>query len=99
MKIKDVFSGGGNLLIGAAVVIAAPVVVSVVSAAARPLTKSTIKGGLLAYNKVRELVAEAREGLEDLTAEAKSEIMEMERVQSRPHPEAQKKAAAGKKEG
>jgi hypothetical protein len=95
MKFKDIIPGGGNLLLGAAIIVSAPIVVSALSAVARPLTKSAIKGGLLAYGRVRELAAEAREGLEDLTAEAMSEISEMEKT----FPEAGVKNQTADKEG
>lgn len=95
MKFKDIFSGGGNLLLGAAIIVSAPIVVSAVSAVARPLAKSAIKGGLLAYGRVREIAAETREGLEDITAEAMSEISEMEKNL----PDAGKAAPMKKKEG
>lgn len=52
----------------------APVVIPVVAAAARPVVKSLIKGGFMVYDKGCEIVAEAVEMVEDLAAEAKSEV-------------------------
>lgn len=52
----------------------APVVIPVIASAARPLMKSVIKGAYMLYEKGREMVAEATEAVEDLAAEAKSEV-------------------------
>lgn len=58
--------------IGAAVI--APVVIPVLSAGVKPMAKVAIKEGIQLYEKGRELMAEARETMEDLVAEARSEI-------------------------
>ncbi|HTY22664.1 MAG TPA: DUF5132 domain-containing protein [Desulfomonilaceae bacterium] len=60
-------------IIGAGFLLA-PVVIPVVAAAARPILKAAIKGGILLYDKASEMVAEATEVTEDLVAEAKAEI-------------------------
>lgn len=65
---------GTGLLIGVATVVAAPIVIPLVTAAMRPLAKAAIKGGLIAYEKGKVLVAEAQENLEDLMAETKAEM-------------------------
>jgi hypothetical protein len=52
----------------------APVVIPMVAAAARPVAKAAIKGGLMVYEKGREMLAETLEVVEDLAAEAKSEV-------------------------
>jgi hypothetical protein len=68
----------GNILsgiafgIGAAVV--APIVIPILSAAVKPMAKVMIKEGMLMYEKGKEIVEEARETVEDLVAEARSEI-------------------------
>ncbi|MGC8491210.1 MAG: DUF5132 domain-containing protein [Syntrophobacteraceae bacterium] len=41
----------------------------------RPLVKATVKSGLLAAQKGRELVSEAMESLEDIAAEVKAELI------------------------
>ena len=68
----------GNILtglaIGAGVAILAPIVVPMVAAIVKPLAKSAIKGGILAFEKGKVAVAEAKEVVEDLVAEAKSEM-------------------------
>ena len=64
------------LAIGAGAVLLAPVIIPAIGGALRPLLKSTIKGGILAYEGAKVAVAEAREAMEDLTAEAKAEVAE-----------------------
>ena len=73
MKLNDL-DLPKSLLVGVAVAVVAPVLLPVVGAAVRPILKTAIKGGILLYNKGRELVAEAVESVEDLTAEAKAEM-------------------------
>jgi hypothetical protein len=63
-----------NLLIGAAVVVLAPIVVPAVLAGVRPVAKTLAKGGVLVFDKAREMVAEAGEQVSDLVAEAQAEI-------------------------
>ncbi len=92
MGIDDVFETGGNVMIGAAVVLAAPLVVSGLSYVAKPLTKATLRGGMLAWGKMKEISAETREGLSDLTAEVRAEMAEAEKDKKKQVTE--KKAAA-----
>jgi Protein of unknown function (DUF5132) len=70
----------GNIMTGLAIgigaAILAPVVIPAVAAMAKPLTKAAIKGGVLLYERGKEVVAEAGEMMEDLMAEAKAEIAE-----------------------
>jgi hypothetical protein len=63
-----------NLLIGAAAVVLAPIVVPAVLAGMRPVAKTVVKGGVLVYDKAREMVAEVGEQMGDLVAEARSEL-------------------------
>jgi uncharacterized iron-regulated membrane protein len=63
-----------GLAVGAGVVLLAPVVIPVVGAVLKPLAKAVIKGGIMAYEGAKVSVAETRETIEDLAAEAKSEI-------------------------
>jgi hypothetical protein len=46
----------------------------VVGAVAKPVAKAAIKGGLLLAEKVKVTVAEVKESMEDITAEAKAEL-------------------------
>jgi hypothetical protein len=66
---------GTGILIGVGL-LAAPIVVPVLAAAIRPALKATIKGGILAYEKSREMLSEACEAVEDFTAEIKAELSE-----------------------
>lgn len=71
------FNGGmsvGGLAVGAGAVLLAPVVIPVIGSILKPVAKAIIKGGLLAYEGAKVSIAETRESLEDLTAEAKSEL-------------------------
>ena len=64
----------GNLAIGAGVVLLAPVVIPVIGSIAKPIAKSIIKGALISCEGVKVTFAEAKESLEDITAEAKAEV-------------------------
>jgi hypothetical protein len=74
--IAEGFGGSllSNLLIGAAAVVLAPIVVPAVLAGMRPVAKTVVKGGVLVYDKAREMVAEVGEQMGDLVAEARSEL-------------------------
>jgi hypothetical protein len=84
---------GSGLAIGAAAVLLAPIVLPVVGGVVKSLTKAGIKGGLIMYEKGKVAMAEAKESIEDLAAEAKAELDEAESAPSGP---AKKKAAARK---
>jgi hypothetical protein len=86
------FKMGGSLVVGAGVVLLAPIVVSVVASVLKPIAKAAIKGGLLAYGKAKESIAETMETVEDLAVEAKAELAE-----STPKPAKAKKTAAAAK--
>ena len=73
LNLKNGFSLG-NIAVGAAVVLLAPMVIPIVGGIVRPFAKAAIKGGLMMYEKGREMVAEAQESVEDLAAEAKAEM-------------------------
>lgn len=86
----------GNILTGLAIglgaTILAPVVAPVVAAIAKPLAKAAIKGGVLLYEKGRETVAEVGEVVEDLVAEAKTEIAEAQKQAAASGPDVEKTA-------
>ena len=67
---------GLGLAIGAATAVLLPVAAKVISGAARPLIKESIKGGLLVKERSKVMLAEAMESLDDIRAEAKSEVSE-----------------------
>ncbi len=71
------FSGGisfGSLAVGAGVVLLAPVIFPIIGSLLKPVVKTAIKGGLLAYDGAKAYVAETKEMIEDLSAEAKAEL-------------------------
>jgi len=77
----DLFEEGllGNgittgLLVGLGAAILAPALFPAVATAAKPLVKGVIKVGVTLYEKGNEAIAEVGEVLEDLVAEAKSEM-------------------------
>lgn len=76
MAIQDIFKGNAavTLAIGLAGAVLIPIVLPVVARAVRPLAKAVIKSGLIVYEKGRESFAEMGEVVEDMVAEAKSEI-------------------------
>jgi Protein of unknown function (DUF5132) len=74
MKIFGMGLDVGGLALGAAVVILAPVVLPVVGTIAKTVSKAAIKGGLTAYQGTKSCIAESRQLLSDLTAEAKAEL-------------------------
>jgi hypothetical protein len=63
-----------GLVIGVGSAIVAPLVVPALSKAAKPLAKAAIKGGLALFETGREKLAEMHEVVDDLVAEAKTEI-------------------------
>ena len=75
-SIAEGFGGSlmSNLLIGAAAVVLAPIVVPAILAGMRPVAKTVVKGGVLVYDKAREMVAEVGEQMGDIVAEARSEL-------------------------
>ena len=74
--LTKVFKVGGSIAVGAGIIILAPVVVPIVAGVLKPLAKATIKGGMLAYGKIRETAAETAQSREDLAAEAEADPAE-----------------------
>lgn len=68
----------GSIAVGAGVVLLAPVVIPVVGAILKPVAKAVIKGGIMAYEGAKVSLAETKETLEDIAAEAKAEIAQAE---------------------
>ncbi|MBN1105193.1 MAG: DUF5132 domain-containing protein [Deltaproteobacteria bacterium] len=64
----------GTIALGAAAVLFGPAILTAAGGLARSLVKSGIKGSILAYEKGKVMIAEARESVEDITAEARAEI-------------------------
>ncbi len=76
MALQDIFKGNlvVTLALGVAAAVLIPIVLPVVARAAKPVAKAIIKSGLIVYEKGRESFAEMSEVVEDLVAEARSEI-------------------------
>ena len=67
---------GTTLAIGLGVAILAPVVLPVVASVVKPIVKSGIKAGIMLVEKGRVIAEEAKESIEDITAEARTELSE-----------------------
>lgn len=65
-----------SLAVGAGVILLAPVVIPVIGSVLKPIAKAAIKGGMMAYEGAKVSMAETKETIEDLAAEAKAEISE-----------------------
>lgn len=70
------FKVSTGVVVGLGAIMLAPTVLPLIATIAKPLVKATIKGGIILYEKGKELVAETAEVLEDLAAEAKSELVQ-----------------------
>ena len=72
--VEDALEGGvPRVIVGLGLAVAAPIVLPAVSAGARPLAKSLVKGFMAVAGGVQEFVAEAREQMGDLMAEVREE--------------------------
>jgi hypothetical protein len=69
-----------GLLVGVGAAIVAPAVFPALATVAKPLVKGAIKVGVSLYEKGNEAIAEVGEVLEDLVAEAKSEMVEEQKA-------------------
>ncbi|GJL70441.1 MAG: hypothetical protein NPIRA06_30760 [Nitrospirales bacterium] len=72
----------GGAVVGAVVGVAAPSLLSGIGGAFRPLIKEVLKGGIVAYATVSEMVAETGEQFNDIVAEAKGEIAKPAKAKS-----------------
>ncbi|HEV3104649.1 MAG TPA: DUF5132 domain-containing protein [Trinickia sp.] len=74
--LEDFFKGNvlAGLVVGVGAIVVAPILLPVVAAVSRPLAKSTIKTGVILFEKGREAAAEMTEVFEDLVAEARAEL-------------------------
>ncbi len=72
---------GTGLAIGLVVIILAPAIAPAIAAVVRPMAKASIKSAIILYGKTLELIAEAKESVEDLAAEAQAELAEERRQQ------------------
>ena len=84
---------GTAIAIGAGVVLLAPVVVPVVASVMKPLAKAAIKGGILAFENARVAIAETKETIEDIAAEARSEVAAVHEQSAKPAKAGVKKSS------
>jgi len=73
----------GGIAAGAAAMMLAPSIMSVIAGAFKPVTRTLIKGGILAFESGKQIAhgveaafASSVEAIEDITAEARAEITE-----------------------
>jgi|ERR1700730_13791770 Protein of unknown function (DUF5132) len=71
--LEDMFKGG-NIVVGLAIGVGAVVLAPVVIPALRPIAKSVIKVGLIAYDQGRVALADVNEHTGDIMAEARAEL-------------------------
>ncbi len=64
----------GGAVVGAVVGVAAPSIFYGIGGILRPLAKEVLKGGIIAYTAISEMVSETGEQFNDIVAEAKAEI-------------------------
>lgn len=81
-KITDFVeeAGAPGLIAGIGAVLLAPVLLPVIAGVGKPIAKTIIKGGIVAYEKSKGAFAELGETWEDIVAEAKAEIAEAKEV-------------------
>jgi hypothetical protein len=72
--VVERLGGSAGLGIGVAAAVLAPTLLPVLSRGLRPIAKGAIKGYLLMTTRARTAVADAGERLQDLYAEARSEV-------------------------
>jgi hypothetical protein len=82
-KITDLMEHAGRprILVGIGAVLLAPVILPVVASIGKPIAKSIIKGGMVAYEKSKGAFAELGETWEDMVAEARVELAETQQPQ------------------
>lgn len=69
-------AGTPGIIAGIGAVLFAPLLLPVVAGIGKPIAKSLIKGGMVAYEKSRGALAELGESWEDMMAEVKAELSE-----------------------
>jgi Protein of unknown function (DUF5132) len=73
---EDVVAGEAatGLVVGLAAAVVVSAILPTIVSVGRPLLKGAIKGGIMLYERGQEVAAELGETVEDLFAEAKSEL-------------------------
>ncbi|MBO9999881.1 MAG: DUF5132 domain-containing protein [Cyanobacteria bacterium SID2] len=78
--VEDV--GLPGLVLGVGVLVLAPFFGSALAKVGKPLAKATIKGGLIAYEKGKVVLSEAREAFQQVLEESKAELERSEAGQA-----------------
>lgn len=76
-KMGNVTTG---IAFGLGFMIAAPIAAKMLGGVGRPLLKEAVKGGMYVFDQSRTMLAEAKESLEDLSAEARSELAQSKQL-------------------
>lgn len=97
MALDDVFKNNVTtaVAVGVGAALLAPTLLPALGRVARPAAKAAIKGGILAYERSRESIAELGEMAEDTYAEARAELHEEARQAAAASAGAAAGAAAG----
>jgi hypothetical protein len=64
----------GTLALGALAFMAAPQILAAVGSIVRPVAKTGIKGGMLVYDKGKDMFSGTVDSIQDVASEARSEI-------------------------
>jgi hypothetical protein len=64
----------GTLALGALAFMAAPQILEAVGSIVRPVAKTGIKGGMVVYDKGKDLFSGTVDSIQDVASEARSEI-------------------------
>lgn len=73
--LEDLFKGnlGTGLAVGIGVAVVGPLIAPVIAGVLRPAAKMMIKGGIYAYDRAHEAVAQLNDAAGDVIAEARTE--------------------------
>lgn len=84
LKITDFVEDAGapGIIAGIGAVLLAPVILPVVAGIGKPIAKSLIKGGIVAYERSKGTFAELGETWEDIIAEVRAELAEDKETQA-----------------
>jgi hypothetical protein len=72
---EDLFKGNlaTGLAVGIGVAVVGPLIAPVIAGVLRPAAKAVLKGGIYAYDRASEAVAQLRDATGDMVAEARAE--------------------------
>ena len=92
MAILEEAFKGGNVVTGLAFGVGALVLAPLAVPLLRPVAKTVLKAGLVAYDQTRVAMAEMNERASDFVAEARAEMSENGSSEPRQPPSAERKA-------